>query len=217
MPRSEVAARRELRTPAATPRLRTGKRLTTIAAIAAAVLITFLLLAHAGSFLILHAPEPSDVIVVLDREWPQALKLQKEGYASRILLDAGNFQVYGRSELDLAKEFLQKEKLPGMELCPTSGGSTYEEAADVARCLGPLHVHSVLLVATNFDTRRAVALFRKRLPQYHWSIAASSAPFHDADQYWKHRSWAKTVLNAWEQYLWWKAVEQWRADVVLRQ
>jgi len=210
----EVVARPQPRTPAT--QRSTGKRLVRFSLIAAAALIALFLLSRAGSFLILHAPEPADVIVVLDGEWPQAVKLQKEGYASRILLDAGNFRVYGRTEFDLAKEFLQKEKPPGMELCLTTGGSTYEEAADVERCLQPLHVHSVLLVATNFDTRRALDLFRKRLPQYQWSIAASSAPFHDADQYWKHRAWAKTVLNAWEQYLWWKLAEQWRSGVVLR-
>ncbi|HZP23212.1 MAG TPA: ElyC/SanA/YdcF family protein [Terriglobales bacterium] len=213
---SEVVARIEPRTPAAATPRRAGKRLIAIALIAAAALIASFLLSQAGSFLIVHAPEPSDVIVVLDGEWPQAVKLQKEGYAPRILLDAGRFQVYGRSEFDLATEFLQKEKHPGMELCPTTGDSTYDEAADVERCLAPLHVHSVLLVATNFDTRRALELFRKRLPQYRWSMAASSAPFHDADQYWKHRAWAKTVLNAWEQYLWWKLVDQWRSDMVLR-
>ena len=167
------------------------------------------LLARAGSFLIVHAPEPSDVIVVLDGEWPQALKLQKEGYAPKILLDAGtNRQVYGRTEFDLATEFLNSTKPAGMELCPTAAESTLEEAADVQRCLVPLRPRSVLLVASDFDTRRALEIYRARLPQYRWSIAASSAPYHDADQYWKHRSWAKTVLNGWEQYLYWKLIDE---------
>ena len=178
--------------------------------------VALFLLARAGSFLIVHAPEPSDIIVVLDGEWPQAVKLRKEGYAPKILLNAGtNWRVYGRTEYDLATEFLNSAKPAGMELCPTTADSTLEEAADVQRCLAPLRASSVLLVASDFDTRRALEIYRARLPQYRWSVAASSAPYHDADQYWKHRSWAKSVLNGWEQYLWWKLVEE-RPNLALR-
>jgi len=185
------------------------KRLLFIVPLVAVAAVALILLSHAGSFLIINAPRPSDVIVVLEGEWPQAVKLRNDGFAPKILLNAGtNWRVFGRTEYDLATEFLKSEKPAGMELCPTSAETTLEEAADVQRCLAPLHVRRVLLVATNFDTRRVLGVYRAALPQYQWSIAASSAPYHDADRYWKHRSWAKTVLNAWEQYLWWKLVEE---------
>jgi uncharacterized SAM-binding protein YcdF (DUF218 family) len=175
------------------------------------------LLSRAGSFLIIHAPERSDVIVILDGQWPQAVQLQNEGYASRLLLDAGTTRrVYGRSEFDLANEFLKNTKPAGMELCPTTGDTTLEEAVGVQRCLQALHAHSALLVSADFETRRVLETFRARLPQYHWSIAASSAPYHDADQYWKHRAWAKAVFYAWEQYLYWKLVDERRPNLVLR-
>lgn len=215
MPGSEVAARDTASAPLSRPHR--SKRIILALFLLAIAGVALFLLSRAGSFLILHAPEPSDVIVVLDGEWPQAVKLQKEGYAMRVLLDAGtNQQVYGRTEFDLATEFLKSAKPAGMELCPTAAESTVEEAADVQRCLAPLHPTSVLLVASDFDTRRALEIYRARLPQYRWSIAASSAPYHDADQYWKYRSWAKSVLNAWEQYLWWKLVEERRPNLALR-
>ena len=217
MPRSEVVASQEPRIAEVAKHSRAGWRLVLIGILLALAAVALVLLAHAGSFLTIHAPERSDVIVVLDGEWPQAVKLQKEGYAPRILLDVGiNTQVYGRLESDLAIEFLRKEKLTDTQICPVVGGSTYEEVADVRRCLDAVHATSAIIVATNFDNRRVISIFRKRLPQYRWSIAASSAPYHFADQYWKYRSWAKTVLNAWESYLWWKLVEERRADVVLR-
>ncbi|HTV64487.1 MAG TPA: ElyC/SanA/YdcF family protein [Bryocella sp.] len=182
----------------------------------AAVLFLFLL-SRAGSFLIVHAPQPSDVIVVLDGMWQKALHLHNQGYAPRILLDAGvDHQFYGRTEVELANEFLRSTNLPEMRVCPITGDSTYEEAVDLRRCLGAIGAKSVLVVAPDFETRRVLATFRKRLPQYRWSIAASSAPYHDADQYWKHRAWAKTVLEAWEHYLWWELVERWRSDAVLQ-
>jgi uncharacterized SAM-binding protein YcdF (DUF218 family) len=215
--RSEVASGSEMRSSAALKPVRGRKRVVVFGIILVTIGVAIFLLSRAGAFLIMHAPERSDVIVVLDGEWPKAVELQKEGYATTVLLDAGvNRAVYGRTEIELARELLHSEKLARVELCPVTASTTFAEAADVQGCLQPLHPGSVLLVASNFDTRRALEIFRKRLPQYRWSMAASSAPFHFADQYWKHRSWAKTVLNAWEQYLWWKLVDQWRSDVALR-
>jgi len=217
MSASEVAAPGPSPDAVAPERRAWRKRLIVFALLAIFALLALFLLAQAGFFLIVHAPERSDVIVVLDGEWPQAVKLQREGYAPRILLDAGSqYSVYGRTELDLATEFVASMPQANMQICPISGTSTFEEVVYVRRCMAALHATSALIVAPNFDTRRVIATFRKRLPQYRWSIAASSNPYRDAALYWKHRRWAKTVLNAWEQLLWWELVEQRRPDVVLQ-
>jgi uncharacterized SAM-binding protein YcdF (DUF218 family) len=216
MPRSEVASAQQPRSAQTAPPARARHRIMVGAVLAVAVLGIFLLL-KAGSFLIVHAPERSDVIVVLEGEWPQAVKLQKEGYAPRILLDAGtNHSVYGRTEADLAAEFLQKMELPSTQICPTVANTTMEEVVDVKHCMDAMHATSAIIVAPNFDTRRVLDTFRTRLPQYRWSIAASSAPYRAAEDYWQHRSWAKTVLNAWEQYLNWKLFDRRRPGVVLQ-
>lgn len=189
------------------------------------VLIAFLilimvLLLHSGSFLVLNSPEYADAILVLkggEGSYRQAVKLQTQGYANRILLDASVIRmVYGKSEADLATEFLNRTS-PGLaEVCPTVQDSPFGEAADVKRCLARLNISSVLIVTSDFHTRMALSIFQKRLPQYRWSVAAASAPYHDADQWWKHRAWAKTVLDEWEQFAWWELVDRWRPDVVLR-
>ena len=174
------------------------------------------LVSQAGEFLIVHEPQRADVIVVLNGEWQQALKLREEGYSKPILLEAStNHVVYGRTESELAAEFLARRKDLDMQICPILGETTFEQVVDVKRCMDALHATSALIVAPNFDTRRVIETFRTRLPQYRWSIAASSAPYRDAAQYWKHRSWAKTVLNAWEQYLGWKLGDARRPDAVL--
>ena len=64
-------------------------------------------------------------------------------------------------------------------------------------------------------TRRALSIFRARLPQYQWSVAASSWPANAAEHWWKHRWWAKTVIDEWEKYLWWELVDRWRSGLVL--
>lgn len=183
-------------------------------------ILIIVLLSHAGSFLVLNAPEHADVIVVLggaEVSYWHAVKLQKQGYADRILLDANVIRtVYGKSEADLATEFLNRTS-PGLtEVCPTVQNSTFGEVADVKRCLARLNISSALIVTSDFHTRMALSIFQKRLPQYHWSVAASSAPYHDADQWWKHRAWAKTVLDEWQKFAWWELVDRWRPDVALR-
>ena len=186
----------------------------------AIVALVIVLLSHAGAFLILNAPEHADAIVVLggaEGSYWHAVKLQEQGYADRILLDASVIRmVYGRSEVDLATEFLNRTSPPLAEVCPTVQDSTFGEAADVKRCLARLNIPSVLIVTSDFHTRMALSIFQKRLPQYRWSVAAASAPYHDANQWWKHRAWAKTVLDEWQQLAWWELVDRWRPDVALR-
>lgn len=186
----------------------------------AIVALVIVLLSHAGSFLILNAPEHADAILVLDGgdgSYWHAVQLQKQGYADRILLGASVTRtLFGKPEADLATEFLDRTSPLRAEVCPTLQGSTFGEAADVKRCLERLNISSVLIVTSDFHTRMALSIFQKRLPQYHWSVAAASAPYHDADQWWKHRAWAKTVLDEWQQLAWWELVDRWRPDVALR-
>ena len=191
-----------------------------IVLIACVILVT-VLLSHAGSFLVLNTPEPSDAIVILaggsELRYRHAIELQKRGYADWVLLDASVSQaIYGKSEANLATEFLNRTSPGLVELCPTYQSSTFGEVADVKRCLAGLNVSSVLIVTSDFQTRRALDIFRKRLPQYRWSVAAASAPYHNADQWWRHRTWAKSFLVEWEELIQWKLIDQWRTDVELR-
>ena len=120
-----------------------------------------MLLSHAGSFLVLNAPEHADVILVLagpadGSRYRHAVKLREQGYADKILLDANVTRtIYGKSEADMAGDFLNRN-FPGLvEVCPTNQDSTFGEAADVKRCLEGLNIYSVLIVTSDFHTRRA--------------------------------------------------------------
>ena len=184
------------------------------------VTLLLVLLSHAGSFLVLNAPKHSDVILVLggvdDSPYWHAVKLQKQGYGDRILLNANiRGMIFGESEADLAAEFLRRTSPTLTEVCPTVQYSSFDEVSDVQGCLARLNVSSVLIVTSDFHTRLALSIFQKRLPQYSWSVAAASFPYHDADRWWKHRTWAKTVLDEWEQLAWWEFVDRWRPDAVL--
>lgn len=180
------------------------------------IAILVFLLSRAGSFLVVDNPQPSDAIVILAGAgdtpgYARALDLHRHGYGPNIFLDAGvNADIYGRSEEDLAREYLYRTGDRLTETCSIYGSTTEQEVVDVQHCLQRVGARSAILVTTDFATRRALDVFRKRLPQYRWSVAAASTPYHFAEAYWKHRGWAKTVLQEWEDFLWWKLVDQWR-------
>jgi uncharacterized SAM-binding protein YcdF (DUF218 family) len=185
------------------------------------IVLAMFLLSHAASFLVVNNPQPSDVMLVLagggDGRYGHAVELQKSGFADRIILDVdARPGMFGKSQADLAYDFLREKGSQGSEICPISEDSTFGEAVDVKRCLARRRVNSVLIVTSDFHTRRALSIFQKRLPQYEWSVAAASAPYHAANQWWRHRRWAKGALDEWEKYLWWEFVDRWRSDVILR-
>jgi uncharacterized SAM-binding protein YcdF (DUF218 family) len=221
MPQGKLEAGTEVRSTVDTKRPSMSRRLTLLAVAVIVTVVLLFLLSHAGDFLVLDDPEPSDAIVVLEGSgdtpgYDRAVNLRREGYAPRILLDAGIAKgIYGRSEAELATEYLNRTGQTSTIICPTVSGSLFDEVADVKRCLEPIGAHSAILMTSDFETRRTLDIFQKRLPQYGWSVAAASSPFHYAFAYWKHRGWAKTVLAEWEDFLWWKLVDQRRKDVVL--
>ncbi len=197
-----------------------SRRLTLLAIFALAAALVFFLLSRAGSFLVVDNPQPSDVIVVLEGSgdtpgYFRALQLHHDGYAGKVLLDANvNAKIFGKTEAEMAREYLDHIGQQSTEICPTVGGSVFAEADDVQRCLQRVGAKSAILMTSDFGTRRALSVFQKRLPQYRWSVAAASTPYHFAESYWQHRGWAKTVLEEWEDFLEWKFVDQWRADAV---
>jgi hypothetical protein len=68
--------------------------------------------ARAGGFLVVDAPRPSDVILVLagetDRRPELALQLLAQGYGRRIVLDVpADAKIYEFTQLDLARKYVQ--------------------------------------------------------------------------------------------------------------
>jgi DUF218 domain len=179
----------------------------------------FLLLglgAKAGSFLIVDAPERSDLILVLagetNRRPERALQLLAQGYGSRIILDVPtNATIYEFSQIQLAQQYIHD--LPQgvvVSICPIQGLSTRDEARDVAQCLAREAAKRVLIVTSDFHTRRALSTFRREIPQYTYSSAAARDDEQFGAQWWKHRQWAKTFVDEWMRLIWWEGVDRWR-------
>jgi hypothetical protein len=174
------------------------------------------LAAKAGSFLVVDEPRRSDVILVLagetDRRPERALQLLALGYGRRVVLDVPtNSKLYEFTEIQVAQKYIQD--LPqgaSVSVCPIDGLSTKEESKDAEKCLAREGSKSVLIVTSDFHTRRSLSVFRHEIPEYEYSVAAARNPQQFGVRWWMHRQWAKTLVDEWLRFIWWKAVDQWR-------
>lgn len=160
-------------------------------------------------------PQRSDVIVVLagETEYRPALALQllDRNYGRRMLLDVpAASEIYNITQLQVAREYVSS--LPdnhSIDLCPIEGLSTKAESHDVAKCLALEPGTKVLIVTSDFHTRRALSIFRRELPGKTFSVAAAHDPAQFSAQWWKRREWAKTCVDEWLRLAWWEAIDRW--------
>lgn len=179
------------------------------------IVLVLALCAKAGSFLIIDQPRPSDVILVLagetNRRLQRALQLLSQGYGRHIVLDVPNATIYEFTEIQLAQQYIRD--LPqgaSVSICAIKGLSTKAESKDAENCLASEKAKSVLIVTSDFHTRRALSVFRRELPQYTYSVAAARDDEQFGANWWQHRQWAKTFVDEWLRLLWWKCVDEWR-------
>lgn len=181
------------------------------------LIVAMLVLAtRAARLLVVDAPEKSDAIVVLAGETKvrpaHALDLLRQGLASHVFLNAETRdRIYDQQLIEIAQKYV--DRLPEasrVSVCPIEGFSTIAEADDAARCLRSVGAHRVLIVTSEFHTRRSLLIFRHRLPQYQFSVAAARNPAQFGEAWWTNREWAKTTFDEWLKMLWFETVDRWR-------
>src|SRR5580693_8799663 len=110
-----------------------------MAVVLAAILLVFA--ASAGRLLVVDAPQPSDVILVLagetDHRPARAVQLLQQGYARSVVIDVpAEARVFGSTELQLAEKYVQSlPQASAIRICPIEGLSTRDESHDAAKCL----------------------------------------------------------------------------------
>lgn len=186
--------------------------------LAVVLLSAFLLVAlalNAGRMLVIDAPEPSDLILVLagetDHRPERALEVLHQGLGRRVLIDVpADAKLYDVRQLDLAEKYVRSlPESASVRLCPVYGLSTREEAHDVEKCLTGDSAR-ILIVTSDFHTRRALSIFRHELRDKSFSITAAHDSVEFGPQWWMHRQWAKTCADEWLKTIWWNAVERWK-------
>jgi len=159
----------------------------------------------AGGFLIHEdAPRKADAIVVLggDEFGVRTVKggeLAKAGYAPYALV-SGPPTLLGH-ESDETIEYAVRQGLPRAlfraTVLPPEADSTRTEAVYLGKYLKQNGVHSILLVTSNFHTRRALALWRKENPWVAVTVVGAQDRFFTPDSWWKTRPGKRTFLNEW--------------------
>jgi uncharacterized SAM-binding protein YcdF (DUF218 family) len=179
-------------------------------------LLVVALVVTSGSFLIVNQPRKSDVIVILagetEKRPARGLELLSQGFAPRLILDVpAEATIYQWNQLELAQQYV--ENLPQaavISLCPIHALSTKGEAQDVSGCLTKIGALRVLLVTSDFHTRRTLSTFKLLCPQYDFSVAAAFDQREFGAQWWRRRQWAKVNFDEWIRLVWWQLVDRWR-------
>jgi uncharacterized SAM-binding protein YcdF (DUF218 family) len=193
------------------------KRILRATALTIAVAVVLLAVFHTavlaalGNFLVeAGPPEKADVIVVLAGDGfghriLLAGDLIKQGYAPKALISGpdGNYGVY---ECDLAIPFAVRAGDPESYFTHLEhhARSTSAEAQVVVAKLREMGVKRVLLVTSNFHTRRSGKIFHRAAPDLDFIVVAAPDEFFKPDSWWHDREASKVFV-----YEWMKTVAEW--------
>jgi len=135
-------------------------------------------------------------------------QLARAGYAPYVLVD-GALGLIGH-ESDTTIQYAVQQGLPVSLFqpiwLPKGVDSTSTEVRYVAEAVfRPKNVNNVLLVTSNYHTRRAARFVRREVPWLHVSVVPASDPYFSPDGWWKSRNgrkifvfeWMKTILESW--------------------
>lgn len=173
------------------------------AAAGAALLFHAWILGALGSYLVHdEPPRRAGVIFVLagDASGGRILKgaeLVRQGYAPKAIVSGP--VIYSVHECELAIALAERAGYPASYFVHFEHDalSTAEEARDAAPLLRSMGVRQVLLVTSDFHTRRAGKSFRAAMPDIAFDVVGSSDAHFTPRGWWKDREGRKTFAIEW--------------------
>lgn len=175
-------------------------------------------LARLGRFFIVSdALVKADIIIVLagdsarDERLLHAIKLWQEGYAPKIALsttlaDWQNYEDFPTWRHATKLNILPKESLLVLD---HEADSTRQEAQSLLPYVRNHQFKKVIIVTSNYHTRRSKKVFQKQWAGsgIHISISAAPFSFFHPDDWWKHRSDSRTLFLESTKTLWYALFE----------
>ena len=164
-----------------------------------------------GSYLV-HQDQPkhADLALVLAGDATgnriiRAAELVRQGYVPKVVVSGPSGQ-YGLYECDLAIPFAVRAGYPESYFIhfEHDAHSTQEEAANAVAELKRLGARHVLLVTSDYHTRRAGRILRAAAPDIEFTVVAAPDQYFSAGGWWHNREGRKTFLVEWE-----KTVANW--------
>ncbi len=187
--------------------------------LAAAIVIAVCLLRWGGDLLISSDPEPQHVeaAIVLQGSITAekvriagAINLLQRGIADRVLLSVPRESYWGQSIPPAARSYLERsygnDLAARVDFCETSADvdSTAQEAKALSPCIQEHHWRSVVIVTSDYHTRRAGMLWKRMNhsnPKIHiWVEGVADPEFQQP--WWRHRQSAKTWLMETSKLVW---------------
>jgi uncharacterized SAM-binding protein YcdF (DUF218 family) len=187
--------------------------------LAAAIVIAVCLLALGGNLLIASNPTPrhAEAAIILQGSIAAekvriggAMELLRQGIVDRALLSVPKESYWGQSIPPVARSFIERnygaDLAARVEFCETSEdvNSTLQEAQVLLPCIQQHHWHSVVIVTSNYHTRRAGMLWRRLIrsdPDFHvWIEGVADPEFQQP--WWRHRRSAKTWVTETAKLVW---------------
>jgi uncharacterized SAM-binding protein YcdF (DUF218 family) len=172
--------------------------------LAALFLVRHSLMTAAGNWLVVSdSLTPADAIILLsgddvrgDRA-ARAAQLFKAGWAPVVVASGSQIRPY-LSEADLEMRDLARDGVPATAIVPLRQSDLYTlaEARDLLRLALARQWHRVIVVTSNYHTRRARYIFRHVFPA---SIEVAVTPAPDVgfqpDSWWESRQGTKTFAR----------------------
>ncbi len=160
------------------------------------------ILTAAGAFLVEDdGPHPADVAVVMggdeygDRVL-EAAKLASKGYAPYVLI---SFEPRFTPYCDETKLYAESKGYPDtlFREFPNNAESTRSEVQDLEGYFQAHGIHTILLVTSNYHTRRAAQMMRKQDPRLGIWVEPAPDPYFQPSTWWKTREGQKTFFHEW--------------------
>jgi len=156
-----------------------------------------------GGFLVRdEAPVHADAAIVLGGDdfgsrTLTAANLVRQGYVPFAILSGPPILSGHESDLTLAYAVQHGFPATYFQTFPNDANSTRSETADFAAELGRRGIHRVLLVTSNYHTRRAYYLFHRTDPSLEIHTIAAPDRWFSPDSWWATRMGQKTFFLEW--------------------
>ncbi len=163
-------------------------------------------------FIVSDALVKADIIIVLagdsarDERLLHAIKLWQEGYAPKIALSATLADWQNHEDFPTWRHATKLNILPkeSLLILEHEADSTSEEAQSLLPFVRDQQIKKVIIVTSNYHTRRSKKVFQKQWAGSGIHIAISAAPFSffRPNDWWKHRSDNRTLFLESTKTLW---------------
>jgi uncharacterized SAM-binding protein YcdF (DUF218 family) len=183
-------------------------------------LLTFLrrpILTGAADVLIVNdAPHPADIIFLLNGDFNtrpvRAAELYKQGLAPRVVIaraESGAAVKLGLipNETDISVGVMKRLGVPAeaITILPVTGGvtSTFDEARVLRDYVEENQVSRIILVTSEFHSRRAKWIFERELTGLHLSLEMAAVPYSTFDRtnWWTNENGLITLNNEYIKFI----------------